>query len=72
MTRTAPTFFKIPVTETLSSHIRSETYSPHETRVTYCYPSVPYRRRLMEGMKPLDNRLEFLKCFEAFKVIVGR
>ena len=41
-------------------------------RVTYCYPPVPHpAHRRSEGMKPLDNRHEMLKCYEAFKVIVG-
>jgi len=72
MVGTSPTFFKIPVTQTLATHIRHGTYPPEETRVTYCYPPVarPARRR-SEGMKPLDNRREILKCYEAFKTIVG-
>ncbi|KAK0434423.1 hypothetical protein EV421DRAFT_1909326 [Armillaria borealis] len=72
MVGTSPAFFKIPVTRTLSTHIRHGTYPPEETRVTYCYPPVPRpARRRSEGMKPLDNRREILKCYEAFKVIVG-
>jgi len=67
-----PTFFKIPITQALATHIRHGTYPPEETRVTYCYPPVarPARRR-SEGMKPLDNRREILRCYEAFKMIVG-
>ena len=61
--------YKIPVTQTLSTDIRHGTYPPEETRVTYCYPC-PARRH-SEGMKPLDNRREILKCYEVFKVIVG-
>lgn len=72
MAGTSPAFFKIPVTQTLSTHIRHGTYPSEETRVTYCYPSLPHPgHRRYEGMKPLDNRREILKCFEAFKVIVG-
>jgi len=71
MAGTSPSFFKIPVTETLSSHIYAGTYPPCETCVSYCYNPVPARRRY-EGMKPLDNRLEILKCYEAFKVFVGK
>jgi hypothetical protein len=71
MVGTSPTFFKIPVTRTLSTHIRHGTY-PQETNVTYCHPPVPRpARRHSEGMKPLDNRREILRCYEAFKVIVG-
>ncbi len=72
MVGTSPAFFKIPITQTLSDHIAHGTYPPAETRVTYCYPPVPRpARRHSEGMKPLDNRREMLKCYEAFKAIVG-
>ncbi|KIL00813.1 hypothetical protein PAXRUDRAFT_540334 [Paxillus rubicundulus Ve08.2h10] len=72
MVGTSPAFFKIPVTQTLSTHIRYGTYSPEEIRVARCYPPVPRpARRRSEGMKPLDNRREIFKCYEAFKVIVG-
>ena len=72
MVGTSPAFFKIPVTQTLSTHIRHGTYPPEETRVTYRYPPVPRPgRRHYEGMKPLDNRREIFKCYEAFKAIVG-
>lgn len=60
------------VTQTLSTHIRYGTYPPEEICVTYCYPPVPRpAHRHSEGMKPLDNRREILKCYEAFKGIVG-
>ena len=72
MVGTSPAFFKIPITQNLSDHIAHGTYPPAETRVTYCYPPVPRpARRHSEGMKPLDNRREMLKCYEAFKAIVG-
>jgi len=72
MVGTSPAFFKIPVTQTLSTHIRHGTYPLEETRVTYCYPTVPRpSRRRSEGMKPLDNRREILKCYEAFKASMG-
>ena len=72
MVGTSPTFFKIPITQTLATHIRHGTYPPEETRVTFCYPPVarPARRR-SEGMRPLDNRRDILRCYEAFKPIVG-
>ncbi|KAK0468691.1 hypothetical protein IW261DRAFT_1553811 [Armillaria novae-zelandiae] len=55
MVGTSPAFFKIPITHTLSTHIRHGTYPPEETRVIYCYPPVPHpARRRNEGMKPLD------------------
>ncbi|KAI0274229.1 hypothetical protein BGY98DRAFT_995401 [Russula aff. rugulosa BPL654] len=61
MVGTSPVFYKIPVTRTLSTHIRHGTYPPEETRVTYCYPIVP---------RP-SSWHEILKCYEAFKTIVG-
>ncbi|KAF7783848.1 hypothetical protein Agabi119p4_13 [Agaricus bisporus var. burnettii] len=69
MVGTMPTFFKIPITQTLETHIAFGIYPPDETVVTYCYPPVP--RPHSEGMKPLDNRRKVLKCYEAFKAIVG-
>ena len=72
MVGTSPTFFKIPVTGTLSTHIRHGTYPPEETHVTYCHPPVPRpAHRRSEGMKPLESRREILRCYEAFKEIVG-
>ncbi|KAH9962988.1 hypothetical protein BC827DRAFT_1196301 [Russula dissimulans] len=57
MVGTSPAFFKIPVTQTLSTHIRHGTYPPEESRVTYFYPTVPRpARRHDEGMKPLTNQ----------------
>ncbi|KAF9024640.1 hypothetical protein BDZ89DRAFT_1114557, partial [Hymenopellis radicata] len=38
---TSPTFFKIPVSKSLSSHIRGGTYPPDITTVTFCQPPVP-------------------------------
>jgi len=71
MSGTSPAFFKIPVTETLSNHIRDGTYPSEDTKVTYCYP-LPFPGCLhSEGMKSLDNRSRILSCFEAFKAIVG-
>lgn len=72
MIGTLPVFFKIPVSMALATHIRHGTYPPEETPVTYCYPQVPRpARQCNEGMKPLDNRREILKCYEAFKTVVG-
>lgn len=72
MVGTSPTFFKIPITKELVSHVSHGTYPPTPTIVTFCFPPVPRpARRRSDGMKPLDNRREILKCYEAFKVIVG-
>ncbi|KAI0299862.1 hypothetical protein BC826DRAFT_993782 [Russula brevipes] len=67
MVGTTPSFFKIPVTQALSSHIASGTYPPEETNVTFCCPPLPDHG---DGMKPLGNRHEILRFFEAFKPIV--
>jgi hypothetical protein len=40
MAGTLPVFYKVPITQTLSIHIRHGTYA-EETHVTYCYPPVP-------------------------------
>ncbi|KAJ2915618.1 hypothetical protein MD484_g4789, partial [Candolleomyces efflorescens] len=72
MVGTAPTFFKIPITQELVTHVRHGTYPPTATIVNYCFPPVPRpARRRRDGMKPLDNRRQFLSCYQAFKTIVG-
>lgn len=72
MVGTSPTFFKISVTRELTTHIRHGSFPPKETLVTYCRAPVPRPdHRLGEGMKPLDSRLEILRCYEAFKDVVG-
>ncbi|KAF9024647.1 hypothetical protein BDZ89DRAFT_1162142, partial [Hymenopellis radicata] len=69
---TSPTFFKIPVSKTLATHIRGGTYPPDITTVTFCQPPVPRpAQRRMEGMVPLDSRRQILSCYEAFKTVVG-
>jgi hypothetical protein len=69
---TFPTFFKIPITQTLSTHIRDGTYPPEETCVTYYSPPVPRPGcRYSEGMRPLDNRHVITKCYDAFKAFVA-
>lgn len=69
MNGTSPVFFKIPVTEELSTHVRHGTYPPNPTTVTFCAPRLPSQRS--DAMKPLDNRREILRCCEAFKAVVG-
>ncbi|KAK0443571.1 hypothetical protein EV421DRAFT_1890776 [Armillaria borealis] len=72
MLGTTPTFYKIPVSQSLLYHIRNGTYPPDLTQVTCCAVPVPRpARRYSEGMKPLDNRKEIFRCYEAFKAIVG-
>ncbi|KAF8871639.1 hypothetical protein CPB85DRAFT_1351758 [Mucidula mucida] len=72
MVGSTPIFFKIPITESLSSHILHGTYPPDVTSVTFCKPPVPRPDRWKsEGMKPLDSRRQILSCYEAFKKVVG-
>jgi hypothetical protein len=68
MAGTSPSFFKIPVSQTLSTHIASGTYPLEETPVTFCCPPLPDPSN---GMKPLGNRHEIFRYYEAFKAIVG-
>ncbi|OJT14757.1 hypothetical protein TRAPUB_8688 [Trametes pubescens] len=66
---TAPTFYKVPDTADLVRHIHHGTYPPHPTVVSVHVSDL--LRRLSEGMKPLDNRQAILRCYDAFKGIVG-
>ncbi|PBK88934.1 hypothetical protein ARMGADRAFT_936715, partial [Armillaria gallica] len=68
MLGTTPTFYKIPVSQSLLYHICHGTYPPELTQVTCCTVPVSCPS---ESMKPLDNRKEIFRCYEAFKVIIG-
>ncbi|KAJ6465488.1 hypothetical protein C8R47DRAFT_1235714, partial [Mycena vitilis] len=65
---TSPTFYKVPLTEELVRCVEDGQYPETPTIVAVHNPSLPrpHRRRL-EGMKPLDNRIIILECYEAFK-----
>jgi len=68
MLGTAPTFFKIPVTQDLVSAVEQGEYPASQTIVTMHQPEIPRPSyRVMEGMEPLDNREVIFSCFEAFK-----
>jgi hypothetical protein len=72
MIGTSPTFFKIPVTQELVTHVRHGTYPPTPTVVAYYIPHLPHPARTRsDGMKPMGNRRHILSCYEAFKAIVG-
>ncbi|KAK0468586.1 hypothetical protein IW261DRAFT_1372952 [Armillaria novae-zelandiae] len=71
MTGTSPVFYKIPVTTELADSVSMGQYSPTRTVVHAHLPPVPRpARRLSEGMRPLDNRVTILACYEAFKQFV--
>ena len=65
MVGTTPVFYKITITAALSKAVQTGTYPEAETRVLRYIPALP--RRNSEGMRPLPNRLEILRCLEAFK-----
>ncbi len=71
MVGTAPSFFKIPVTEQLSQCVAQGQYPLSPAIVAGHVPDLPRpNRRFSEGMKPLDNRRVILQCYEAFKQFV--
>jgi hypothetical protein len=69
MTGSMPVFYKIPITGSLLKAVQTGTYPKTETRVHRFTPALP--RRNSEGMRPLANRLEILRCLAAFKRIIG-
>lgn len=71
MLGTAPSFYKIPVTQELVSAVELGEYPATPTTVTMHVPDIPRPSyRIAEGMVPLDNREVILACFEAFKQFV--
>ncbi|KZT00684.1 uncharacterized protein LAESUDRAFT_687714 [Laetiporus sulphureus 93-53] len=69
---TTPTFYKIPVTESLVRDMHHGTYPTETTIVSAHVPTLSRpNRRYSEGMKPLDNRQAILRCCEGFKGVVG-
>ena len=69
MVGTAPIFYKITVTTALSRAVQTGAFPEIETRVLRFVPALP--RRHSEGMRPLSNRLEILRCLEAFKKFIA-
>jgi hypothetical protein len=66
---TTPFFYKITITAGLSKAVQTGTYPKTATRVLRYFPAL--LRRSSEGMRPLPNRLEILRCLEAFKKFLG-
>ena len=57
MIGTAPTFYKIPVTEEFLISLATAQYPLQATTIEKLIPPVPSPARLAnDGMKPLDNR----------------
>jgi hypothetical protein len=69
MVGTSPIFYKITVTAALSQAVQSGSFPEVETRVFRYVPALP--RRNSDGMRPLPNRVEILRCLEAFKRFIG-
>jgi hypothetical protein len=68
MVGTFPRFYKIEVTTDLDMCIRGGTYPTTKTTVERHTPRVPRRRS--DGMRPLENRIHVLRCYEGFKQFV--
>ncbi|KAF8590485.1 hypothetical protein K439DRAFT_1611893 [Ramaria rubella] len=68
MRGTFPTFYKIPVTHDLARAVAQGQYPLERTTVYRYKPMLP--RRNSEGMRPLSNRVELVKCFGAFKQFI--
>ena len=69
---TMPIFYKIPVTPNLVHNVQLGTYPSEPTIVSMHVPHVPNPSfRYFVGMKSLDNRQAVLRCYEAFKPIIG-
>jgi hypothetical protein len=66
---TSPIFYKITVTAALSKAVQTGSFPEIETRVLRYIPALP--RGNSEGMRPLPNRLEILRCLKAFKKFLG-
>ncbi|KAF8885241.1 hypothetical protein CPB84DRAFT_1788510 [Gymnopilus junonius] len=71
MAGTTPIFYKIIVTTELSRAVQNGTYPNTETRVLRYIPTLPTGRN-NDGMRPLQNRLEILRCLEAFRQFLGK
>ncbi|KAF7371980.1 hypothetical protein MVEN_00056000 [Mycena venus] len=68
MKGTSPIFFKLPISQELVSAVIGGVYPATETIVQAHLPAIPRpAERLNEGMKPQDNRLIIMSCYEAFK-----
>ena len=69
MVDSSPIFYKVTVTAALSKAVQTGTFPAFETRVGRYIPTLPCKRS--DGMRPLPNRLEILRCLEAFKKYLG-
>jgi hypothetical protein len=71
MVGTSPTFYKVKVTEKLSTAVKEGQFPKEQTIVYEHLPAIPRPlRHLSEGMKEMDNRRAIVTCFEAFKTFL--
>jgi hypothetical protein len=70
MSGTAPTFYRIPVTEELVDAISCAQHPPNQIVVDKLVPPVPHLHSYMlDGIIPLENRRIVIQCLEAFKQV---
>ncbi|KAH9025940.1 hypothetical protein EDB85DRAFT_2092544 [Lactarius pseudohatsudake] len=69
MIGTTPVFYKIIITAALSKAVQTGTYPETEAHVLRYIPALPCGNS--EGMRPIPNRLEILRCLEVFKTFLG-
>ncbi|TFK71456.1 hypothetical protein BDN72DRAFT_764883 [Pluteus cervinus] len=68
MRGTAPTFYKIPITQDLLQSVGDATYPVQPTIVHKLRtPVQDVDKYFREGLRTLDNRRVIMQCFEAFK-----
>jgi len=68
MSGTAPTFYRIPVTEELVDTISCAQHPPNQIVVNKLVPPMPHLHSYMsDGIIPLENRCIVIQCLEAFK-----
>ncbi|KAH9047495.1 hypothetical protein EDB83DRAFT_2403471, partial [Lactarius deliciosus] len=60
MVGTTPVFYKIIITAALSKAVLTGTYPETEAHVLRYIPALPCRN--IEGMPPIPNKLEILRC----------
>ncbi|KAH9001651.1 hypothetical protein EDB92DRAFT_87516 [Lactarius akahatsu] len=71
---TTPTFYRIPITTVLANHVSQGAFPQAQTMVLAHAPldHLPGPHEPGDkSMKPLINRHAFLRCYEAFRLLVN-
>ncbi|KAA1478234.1 hypothetical protein DENSPDRAFT_787858, partial [Dentipellis sp. KUC8613] len=71
MAGTTPIFVKVPVSAELALAVCQGTYPAQPTTVAMFTPVVDGCLLRGQGMQAVENRERFLRCFEAFKAVIG-